>query len=68
MGQTQVAKTFGGTNIKSDIQWDKHWMGQTGSEKTMSQTNIEWDKHQVKQTLSGTNIEGNKKFSGTNIK
>ena len=43
-------------------------MGQTASGKTMIQTNIKWDKHQVKQTLSGTNIEGNKKLSGTKIK
>ena len=53
----QMNQTLSGTNIG----WDKHWMGQTASGKTMSQTNIEWYKHQVKQTLSGTNNEGNKK-------
>ena len=60
MGQTQVAKTLGGTNIKSDIQWGIHWMGQTLNGTNSKWKNNDSNKHKVGQTSSETNIKWNK--------
>ena len=45
---------------ETNIELEKHWLGQTAKGKTMSQKNIKWDKNIIRQILSEANIKWDK--------